>query len=136
MSSPVAKIGLLVAALALSVAVVAAPAQAGEVVFTPQDNSHPTSSDGWQAGTCKADAPIKCSVDNPELFFETAAGHPPVGFTQFIIKHTSVLGHEEPERNLKTIRVDLPIGLSVNPGATPQCASPSPKECAVAAPLS
>ncbi len=133
MRSSIAKLGLLATVVAL---LVAAPAQAGEVVFVPQDNSHPTAQDGWQAGTCKADAPIKCSVDNPELFFETAAGHPPVGFTQFIIKHTSVLGHEEPERNLKTIRVDLPVGLSVNPGATPQCPAPSPKECATAAPLS
>jgi hypothetical protein len=114
---------------------VAAPAQAGENPFVPQDNSNPTAQDGWQAGTCKVDVP-PCSVDTPAQFFETAAGHPPVGFTQFIIKHQTVLVHEEPEVDLKDIRVDLPVGLSVNPGATPQCAAEHPKECATQQPLS
>jgi len=77
-------------------ALFAVPAQAGEVVFAPQDNANPTANDGWQAGTCKIDIPT-CSVDTPPQFFETAAGHPPVGFTQFIVRHTTVLGHEEPE---------------------------------------
>jgi hypothetical protein len=139
--SRVAIIGLL--ALVLG-ALSAAPAQgAGEVVFAPQDNAHPTPQDGWQAGTCKADpappAPGQCSVDTEALFFETAAGHPPKGFTQFIVKHeppTPVLGHEEPEVDMKTLRVELPVGLSVNPGATPQCASDIPKECATQQPLS
>jgi hypothetical protein len=119
-----------VLALVLS-ALVAAPALAGEVPFVPQDNDHPTANDGWQAGTCKTDIP-KCSVDTPDQFFETAAGHPPVGFTQFIIKHTtSGLGHVEPEVDLKDLRVDLPIGLSVNPGAVPRCAAAHPSECSV-----
>jgi hypothetical protein len=111
-------------------------AQAGEVPFAPQDNEHPTANDGWQAGTCKFDAPTKCSVATPSQFYETAAGHPSVGFTQFIIKHTTTLGHEEPEVNLKDLRVDLPIGLSVNPGAVPRCAAEHPKECATVSPLS
>jgi hypothetical protein len=117
-------------------ALFAAPAWAGEVPFVPQDSEHPTANDGWQAGTCKTDLP-KCSVDTPDQFFETAAGHPPVGFTQFIIKHTTNgVGHEEPEVNLKDLRVDLPIGLSVNPGAVPRCASAHPVECKKDSPLS
>jgi len=117
------KICLLVLVLG---ALFAAPAQAGEVVFVPQDNAHPTPNDGWQAGTCTKDTPT-CSVATDDQFYETAAGHPPVGFTQFIVKHKSVeipltgIKTEEPEVNMKTLRVDLPIGLSVNPGATPQC---------------
>ena len=43
---------------------------------------------GWQAGTCTIDLPT-CSVDTPAQFFEAAAAHPPVGFTQFIVKHTT-----------------------------------------------
>ncbi|MFI5025260.1 MAG: hypothetical protein ACHQCI_00705 [Solirubrobacterales bacterium] len=88
------------------------------------DPDNPTAESGWQAGTCTKDTPT-CSVDTPLQFFEQAAGHPQVGFTQFIVKHTTeeVLGKklEKPVDELKTVRVDLPIGLSVNPGATPQC---------------
>ena len=50
-----------------------------------------------------------------------AAGHPPFGFTQFIVKHTTVGPLEDPVGKLKDVRVDLPVGLSVNPQATPQC---------------
>jgi hypothetical protein len=121
-------------------ALLAAPAWAGEVPFVPQDNAHPTANDGWQAGTCKSDPlpPAEpCSVKTPSLFFETAAGHPPKGFTQFIIRHTTNgFGHEEPDVNLKDLRADLPIGLSVNPGAVPRCAAAHPGECASVQPLS
>ena len=128
------KICLLVLVLG---ALSAAPAWAGENPFVPQDNEHPTANDGWQAGTCKTDAPTKCSVDTPGQFFETAAAHPPVGFTQFIIKHANELGgHENPDVNLKDLRVDLPVGLSVNPGAVPRCGAAHPKECGTEQPLS
>ena len=128
----VVKFGLLALVLC---ALFAAPAQAGEVVFAPQDNAHPTAEDGWQAGTCTTDVP-ECSVETPGQFYETAAGHPPVGFTQFIVRHTSSLGHEEPEVDMKDLRVDLPVGLSVNPGAVPRCGSEHPNECATDQPLS
>ena len=99
----------------------ASAAQAGEVPFAPQDNENPTANDGWQAGTCNT--PTCTPVSNHIEFYETAAGHPPFGMTQFIIKHhnSGLPGHEEPDVNLKDIRVDLPVGLSVNPGATPRC---------------
>lgn len=103
-------------------------AQAGEVVFSPQHNP-PNASDGWQAGTCNTPT---CAPDSPKVeFYETAAGHPPFGITQFIVRHKTELLHEEPEVDMKTLRVDLPVGLSVNPGAVPRCATAHPKECPV-----
>jgi hypothetical protein len=95
-------------------------------IIAPQHRP-PLSEDGWQAGTCYSDSPAtECSVDTPSLFFEQAAGHPQVGFTQFIVKHTTTepvppVKLEEPVGDIKTVRVDLPVGLSVNPQATPQC---------------
>ena len=87
-------------------------------MFSPQNNP-PNSTDGWQAGTCNN--PL-CAPDGPKAdFYETAAGHPPFGITQFIVRHKTELLHEEPEVDMRTLRVDLPVGLSVNPGATPQC---------------
>ncbi len=123
MRSVVARTGLLAVVLTL---LVAASAQAGEVPFAPQ-HTPPSDEDGWQAGTCVN--PECAPEDPPASFYETAAGHPPFGITQFTIRNTTVLTHVEPEVNLKTLRVDLPVGLSVNPGATPQCAVEHPKDC-------
>jgi hypothetical protein len=90
----------------------------------------PTAADGWQAGTCISDAPVKCSPETPELFYKQAGGHPPIGFTQYLVRHkeeSSVFGTlmpiEEPipNRKMKTLQVDLPPGLTVNPNATPKC---------------
>jgi hypothetical protein len=113
--------------LAVLFALALAPAAKGaEVPFTPQNNP-PDAEDGWQAGTCNTPS---CAPDSPKAeFYETAAGHPPFGITQFIVRHQTVLLHKEPEVDLKTLRVDLPVGLSVNPGATPQCTEAKPKDC-------
>jgi hypothetical protein len=106
--------------LAMGLAAPAASASTGDII-APQHPPLYTANDGWQAGTCKIDIPT-CSVDTPGQFFETAAAHPPVGFTQFIVKHTPEEGLlQKPVGELKDVRVDLPIGLSVNPGATPRC---------------
>jgi hypothetical protein len=87
-------------------------------IIAPQ-NSPPDDADGWQAGTCVIEL---CSPSTPpETFYTQAAGHPPFGFTQFIVKHTTVGPLEDPVGILKDVRVDLPVGLSVNPQATPQC---------------
>jgi hypothetical protein len=86
-------------------------------IIAPSDPRAPSVDSGWQAGTCKADP---CSIATPELFFETAGAHPNFGFTQFIIKHGPPPA-EAPVDELKTVRVDLPVGLSVNPGATVRC---------------
>ena len=118
MSHRVGKRGaVLVAAVALAL-LAAAPAQAIDIIAA--QNDPPAAADGWQAGTCTVDP---CSPETPELFFKQAAGHPPKGFTQIITRHEPhpVLGGEVPVGNLKTVLVDLPPGLSVNPEATPQC---------------
>jgi hypothetical protein len=121
---------LLAAALWLALAATA-PADTGDIV-APSDPDNPTVDSGWQAGTCNNEPPAAggtaagfCSVATPSQFFEQAAGHPQFGFTQIIVKHetTEIAGlkSETPVGELKTVRVDLPVGLSVNPQATPQC---------------
>ncbi|HEX6667355.1 MAG TPA: hypothetical protein VF081_12250 [Solirubrobacterales bacterium] len=96
-------------------------------VIAPSDPLNPTADSGWQAGTCISEPPEPgaeiCSVDTEDQFFETASAHPNWGFTQFIVAHTTVDVSplpplETPTAELKTVRVDLPVGLSVNPGAT------------------
>ncbi len=104
----------------------ATPARAVNIIEAQSE----TAQAGWQAGTCKSDTPTQCSPETKGQFFTQAAGHPPVGFTQFIIKHAAP--GETPVGNLKTVRVDLPAGLSVNPQATEQCtlaAGASPSTC-------
>jgi hypothetical protein len=95
-----------------------AVADTGDII-APSDPENPQVDSGWQAGTCFEDTPI-CSVESPkEQFFEQTAGHPQVGFTQFIVANEPP--GETPVGEVKTIRVDLPVGLSVNPGATERC---------------
>ncbi len=102
-----------------------ASADTGNTI-SPQHNP-PTAEDGWQAGTCTTDVP-ECSPATPGQFFTQAAGHPPVGLTQFIVTSKTIqlgplpieLG-KEVTATLKDVRVDLPVGLSVNPQATTQC---------------
>jgi hypothetical protein len=91
-------------------------------IIAPSNPDDPQPDSGWQAGTCNTDTPT-CNVDSPDpQFFETAAGHPPKGFTQFIVRfEPGTLGPKAPIGELKTVRVDLPVGLTVNPQATPQC---------------
>jgi hypothetical protein len=87
-------------------------------IIAPQ-NDPPTVNDGWQAGTCTED-PIEnqCKPEDPVTrFFRVAGGHPPIGFTQYIVKQTET-APIIPVGPVKTIRVDLPPGLIVNPLAT------------------
>ncbi|MGN6274841.1 MAG: hypothetical protein ACTHNP_02795 [Solirubrobacterales bacterium] len=122
---------------ALLVAPVLAHADTTNII-EPQ-NEPPTNADGWQAGTCLTDEPapgVHCGPQTSGAFYTKAAGHPPVGFTQYIIQHEGVtpLPHPpfpegavaapikkpEEDREIKTLRVDLPPGLTVNPNATPE----------------
>lgn len=111
-----------------------------EDIIQPQNE---TRDQGFQAGTCIAEGvpgppPAPCSPETPTIFFKTAAGHPPIGFTQYIIEHepftplpsppfppgalTAVIpGADIKEHTIRTLRVDLPPGLTVNPEATPRC---------------
>ena len=106
-------LGTAVCALALLYA--AAPAGAVDII----EGKPETTEAGWQAGTCTTDVP-ECSVETPDQFSKQAASHPKDGFTQIIVKHDQTTN--EPVGDLKTVLVDLPQGLSVNPQATPQCA--------------
>src|SRR5262245_6614070 len=112
----------LSAVLALLALPAATRADTGDII-APQHNP-PTAQDGWQAGTCVTDMP-ECTPESPAAQFSTqAAGHPNVGLTQFIVKNEPLLGlplTQEPVGILKTLRVELPVGLSVNPEATPKC---------------
>jgi hypothetical protein len=113
--------GTLLVLAAISASPAAALADTGDII-APQNNPH-TAADGWQAGVCTSDVP-PCSPTTDNQFSTPAAGHPQVGFTQFIVKNEPlipVVAPEEPVGVLKDIRVDLPVGLSVNPQATPQC---------------
>ncbi len=104
-----------------SAAVSTAGADTGDII-APSDPAHPAVDSGWQAGTCTEEPPESaepCSIDTPQQFFETAGAHPNWGFTQFIVK--SGPPGQTPVDELKTVRVDLPVGLSVNPGATVRC---------------
>ncbi|HEY7255395.1 MAG TPA: hypothetical protein VH476_01825 [Solirubrobacterales bacterium] len=105
-------------------------------IIAPQNQPH-TPADGWQAGTCKTDTP-QCTVETPEDFFEEASAHPQVGFTQFTVKYTEgPLATINPVGAIGKVRVDLPVGLTVNPQATPQCEDiAEPSGCATDAPLS
>jgi hypothetical protein len=113
-----ARLVALLAGVVLALAAPAAQAATGDII-APSDPENPEVNSGWQAGTCSEEPPESaafCSVDTPDQFFETASAHPKWGFTQFIIR-----SEPAPEGELKIVRVDLPVGLSVNPGATEQC---------------
>jgi hypothetical protein len=113
-------------------------------IIGPQNPNDPKPDSPWQAGTCKSDAG-PCSVATPAQFYELAGGHPSVGFTQFIVNKEKVelvppISFERPVGNLRTVRVDLPAGLTVNPQSSPeQCdlaPGESPAECESKAPQS
>jgi hypothetical protein len=113
-------LGLLLAAA------VVAQADTGNII-EPQ-HTPGTKADGWQAGSCTTDEPapgVKCSPETEGAFFKKAGGHAPSGFTQYTIQHTTTIpGVIEPivepleGRDIETLRVDLPPGLTVNPQAT------------------
>jgi hypothetical protein len=124
--------GVLAAAALFALLATAPSAHAVDIIESQEPGGKPeTAQAGWQAGTCTVDP---CSAETPELFFKQAAGHPPKGFTQIIVRHEPGLlpGSKVPVGNLKTVLVDLPAGLSVNPQATSQCqlaAGASPATC-------
>jgi len=118
--------GLIGVAMALLLPATAV-ASTGDII-APSDPFAPTVNSGWQAGTCNNEpAPLGtaaqfCSVATKPQFFEDAGAHPQFGFTQFIVKgEPATVSGEKPVGALKTVRVELPVGLSVNPQATDQC---------------
>src|SRR3954468_53612 len=88
----------LLCALALPAA---AAADTGDII-APQ-HSPPTASDGWQAGGCNFDVP-ECSPKSPPAQYSAqAATHPPIGFTQFIVKDDEAAPGVNPVGRVKDI---------------------------------
>jgi hypothetical protein len=116
-------IACVVMALWLVAAVPVARADTGDII-EPQLEKPNRANDGWQAGTCTEDEiTAQCTPESPiSQFFRIAAGHTPFGFTQYIVKQEEIpppgSGLFRPIGPVKTIRVDLPPGLTVNPQAT------------------
>jgi hypothetical protein len=117
-----------VVCLAITFAIPAGAVADTASVIAPSDPHHPTVDSGWQAGTCKKEPAITdanpadfCNVESNagEYFFEDASAHPNYGFTQFIVAHGGPL--DQPTNELAYVRVELPVGLAVNPGATGRC---------------
>jgi hypothetical protein len=113
-------------------------AQADTTEIIEPQGTPPSNADGWQAGTCLTDEPapgVHCGPSTSGAYFIQAGGHPPIGFTQYIIQHepftplpsppfpagavAAPIKEPEEDRSIKTLRVDLPPGLTVNPNATP-----------------
>ena len=116
----------VISALAVSISFLCTPIAAADTagIIAPSDPHNPQVDSGWQAGTCTTDAPTTCSVATKSQFFEDAAAHPQVGFTQFIVKNEEAPLPPKgpvPVGEVKNVLVDLPIGLSVNPGAIDRC---------------
>jgi hypothetical protein len=86
----------------------------------------------WESLTCKTDESEvglgnwaangdPClETDAAERFYTQAAGHPNFGITAFLMNQTGGAPNL-PDGFLKETRVELPVGLGVNPSATPQC---------------
>jgi hypothetical protein len=86
----------------------------------------------WESLTCKTDESAvglgnwedngnPClETDEAERFYTQAAGHPNFGITAFLMNQTGG-SPNLPDGFLKETRVELPVGLGVNPSATPQC---------------
>jgi hypothetical protein len=130
-------VAIAVLALGMHFAGSVAQADTEDIIQPPTPESFDS---GFQVGTCTADSeaglppegppPKRCSVETPGLFFTTAAGHPPIGYTQYIIEHAPytlipgpgflapIPGEDIKEHTIKTLRTDLPPGLTVNPEAT------------------
>ncbi|MHB1469061.1 MAG: hypothetical protein ACYCX7_07885 [Solirubrobacteraceae bacterium] len=83
-----------------------------------------------ESGTCTENgqaAPAEeCTYATPSRFYTQAAGHPNYGITFFEFDTTEAPGPggskaNAPKGNVKNIRTDLPLGLSVNGQALPRC---------------
>src|SRR4051794_10993763 len=69
----------------------------------------------FDAGVCNHDVEPndQCTRDTSAYWYRQAAGHPDFGITDFKFNTSGLL--QTPDDNVKDVRVDLPVGLSVNP---------------------
>jgi hypothetical protein len=76
----------------------------------------------FDAGTCtkNSEPAPQCTRDStPDYWYSQASGHPQWGITDFAFNTAGLL--DMPDGNVLNVHVDLPVGLSVNPEATPKC---------------
>jgi hypothetical protein len=116
---------IVVMLMTFGVALLAPLAQAdtGNIIESQEpEGKAETAQAGWQGGNCTKDTP-QCSAETPGQYFKQAGGHPPIGFTQYTVKHSSVepikgVVLNFPVGSVRTLRTDLPAGLTVNPQST------------------
>ena len=99
----------------------------------------------WEALTCNTDVSEggegnwaengePCVDTDPEArFYTQAAGHPPFGINAFLMNQVGGFP-DYPDGYLKETRTELPVGLGVNPQATPQCTVKQLSEVVAAGP--
>lgn len=90
----------------VAVAIVAVSAPAAQAAFGAEK---------FFAGNCLEAADCTAAT-LPAKLFTQAAGHPPIGVTDFTLNEFGLVGN-----GVKTIRTDLPPGISTNPQALPLC---------------
>lgn len=78
------------------------------------------------AANCKTETcTLKSTIEHPSEYFTQAAGHPPAGVTEFVVKHVESEGVTYPEGfpggSVKEIRTDVGPGQSTNPQAVEKC---------------
>src|SRR3954452_7298065 len=103
-------------------AVVAALTVAGLCALAPTVAQADFGVSKFDAGTCtmNTEPTPQCTREsNPSYWYTQAAGHPQWGITDFAFNTTGLF--QTPDGNVKNVHVDLPVGLSVNPEATPKC---------------
>jgi hypothetical protein len=123
------------ALVALGMLLFASAAQASITsnIIEPQGppNNPGTAADGWISANCTTDTP-QCTPETPGQFFKQAGGHPPIGFTQFVVQHPTPTPLPSPPfpagavasiptSSIKDLRVELPAGLAINPLSGGQC---------------
>jgi hypothetical protein len=90
----------------IAVAIVAVSAPAAQAAFGAEK---------FFAGNC-LEATDCTEATLPAKLFTQAAGHPPIGVTDFTLNELGTAGN-----GARTIRTDLPPGIATNPQALPLC---------------
>src|ERR1044072_6382217 len=109
---------ILVAMMVMGFGVLAAPVALADTqdIIEPQFGPPNEDKSGFQSGTCIEDVPpaIFCTAKTSDRFYKLAAGHPPIGFTQYKITRASFSTRKKP-----------PIGSTNSRRATSRSASPN-----------
>lgn len=111
-------VGLMVKRLAILFAVMALGA-----VFAVPSASADFEIKSWEALTCNTDNTAggePCKGNELAKLFTQAAAHPNFGITDFTLSQKGGFPNF-PDGSAKDVRVELPVGLGVNPEATPKC---------------